>query len=148
MTEEYKSFEQRMWDATKNVTEPVIDFVNYFSRTYYGTVVTPFRVPTGIRKVNEGQSFFQKVKPNDISKSSQIGVSFGIIAGAITDVGLPLSFINYCAKQEDYLSLALAGVAILATNTASGIFESVRTGKRGKDNLEQTVDKPEESKVE
>jgi len=144
MTEEYRSVEQRMWDAT----EPVRDFVSYFSRVYYGVVAAPFRFPTCIRKANEGQNFFSRVKPQDISGISQAGVGFGAIAGAVTDVFLPSIYLSYYAKQEDYLPLALAGVAILATNTASGIFESVRAGNRKKDSLEQTVDKPEEPKVE
>ena len=85
-------------------------------------------------------------------------VQEGIVIAADTQILINEEAIGKPVDRADALNMlsmmsgkthkVITGVAILATNTASGIFESIRAGNRKKDSLEQTVDKLEEQKPE
>lgn len=142
MEQDYKSVEQRIWDATKSTRDAFGNFSSGFIKSFYGMVATPFRIPTLIRKFSENQTLVQKYPtPEEFSNSEFNGVMSGVVLGAMTDVGIPLAIASNCHSKEDYTNLALAGAALLVTNVGSGIFEATRTAFRKKHNLEAKTEK-------
>ncbi len=125
--QEYKSIEQKTWDAVRPWAE---DFI----KGAYGTMITPFRVPTLIRKSEE------RVIPTSFGDEVIYNFSpFKTLGGLTGSVPLFLAYVNVTdnATEGNYWPLAF----LATTNFASGIYEFARAAKKKKENksLEQQV---------
>ena len=129
---EYKSVEQRIWDNVR-------DFSEYFARYAYGTVATPFRIPTFIRKYRSKQLVEQRTRGlmSDNHRSDNHSIGFGALAGVCFGL-LAIGFlpITESVRNKNYLPLMALGV----TNLASGFYELRRVaGKKRNEGLEAKV---------
>ena len=111
----YKSIEQRVWDFL----EPTI-------KMSYGAAVSPFRMPTLIRKIAEGTSPCSNLKSQgDLNYNSlrdNLFPGIGTVTSLIVEGTTMGRYILNETSNGNYLPLAV----ILGTNALSGAFEAGR----------------------
>ena len=132
MTEKkYKSAEQRIISSLE-ITGPERNFIESFSKCYYGTVASLFRIPTFIRKCNNGQTIIQREEGKIDRKGPKYHGSYGGgILGVISDIAIA----GYILSQA-YKGNYAPAVVLSATNATSFIFELIRGPKSHHENLE------------
>ena len=137
MTEEYKTIEQRVWDSTKYTREQIRDFGINFIKSFYGAIALPFRIPTIVRKFDEGQLYTQRIEDIQLAKDTICagGVLGGITGGSIDITTLGL--LGILATSGDNPTPAIiTGTVLALTNIASGVYE-VHRAAVSRSNLEK-----------
>lgn len=141
----YMSVEQRVYDFC----EPGIKLVKELGvctlKGFYEGATSPFRIPTAIRKVCNGQSESYNLGKLGLEGPTPKGSflkSAGALGGIILGGSLTCTYLAFHQplKQES-TSLMIAA----ATNAASLGFELGRLPKSIKENLEYKAKKAEES---
>ena len=149
MVNDYKTVEQMVWES---VGEP---FIQPFVQGFYGAVVTPFRVPSFIRKRNEEQTLIDRAS-NDNGVMGPVALTglTGIMAGLAAQTFFYLNILAPVANKillsqdlenNDYTPALVTAAILGLTNIASGIYETIRAGKKKAEKLGELVIEPGES---
>ena len=129
----YRSMEERTLDYLKS---SVPGFFKNLGQAFYGTLASPLRVPTLIRKMMSGQTWIDRDKSSDDLRISEL---FGAVGGFVGAIGLDTYGIAYLTRetnQSNYVPLIAVGATFLATNLASLAFEIGRLPRSREENPE------------
>jgi hypothetical protein len=112
--------------------ERKILFSKEAGKSFFGTFVSEFRIPTGIRKlVNKQISFYKDNKHygKKFSNSELFGCMTGVSLGVVADVTLSYYALEQAFIQKNYTPLAILGVS----NLSSLLYETGRFKKSKKE---------------
>jgi len=118
MNEEYKSVEQRVYDSVKPNLETAV-------KGFYGTMMSPFRIPTLIRKVKESQICADKID----GKSFQF-YKLGLIGGMLIEGTAAQLMMLEATKSDNYTPLIATATTLATTNLASLFYELGRKSRK------------------
>ena len=150
---DYQSVEgiiaERLEEPIKALGRTAYNFTDYFIRAAYDITARYLRVPTTLRKVDEGQMWADNIpEGHKISESRfndrlttdrLIGNAFGAVA-AVTGMVYGLLELNSEAMHGNWTPAIITGAVIGATNAASLMFELGRKSKRkGRNSLEHEI---------
>ena len=128
MTNEYRSVEQKIFSDSG-----IGKGLSYFGRTLYGTLVTPFRIPTFARKYLNKQLLCNKESVSESNANIEGGIA-GLLVGLFAE-GV---FINETVKSAidgNYTALISLGIPLVITNSLSLCYELGRLSKSKEENL-------------
>jgi hypothetical protein len=144
MTQEYNSFEQRVWDSIKPVREFTGTVAKYGGKALYGTIATPMRLPTFLRRTLEKDNLSQREIPKGMDNNTSedlaktLGFSLGMSIG-LTSLAVGAIYLIRTAVDGDYNPAIATSITLGATNFLSGMTEVVRSDKKIR-NLERDLE--------
>ena len=123
---EYVSLEQRI--IPRKIYERVPVSARFVISAAYGTVVSFFRIPTLIRKLNEKETFSQRMNSSEIVVFTELARATGLLAtaGGLAAVGTYTYDAVRDALEGNYIRASI----LVGTNFASGIYEAVRRSSK------------------
>ncbi|MBX4212630.1 hypothetical protein KW787_04225 [Candidatus Pacearchaeota archaeon] len=123
----YKSLEQQFWESDPG------GIVEAVGKTAYACLVSPLRIPTLIRKIKNNQTWLDTIPQerghDEFSGEDKYLFDVGIAVGAITGLATHGRLIYNAvseAQNKNYVPLVVIAGTAIATNLASGIYETVR----------------------
>jgi hypothetical protein len=134
---EYKSVEMKILDSvmqsSKNVREGTKDLCKYFAQNFYGLAISPYRIPTLIRKLANKQTYYQREQPFNDDKPDHIvtGALIGTISGLYFNL-LNLKDIYNHTSNGNIVPLSI----LILANSASVMYELGRKSGFKKSKLE------------